>query len=298
LRTSPRRASPAWATCQGALRVPQITVAFWVIKGLSTAMGESTSDYLVHAMAPQLAVLMGFTAFLLALGWQLRARRYLATRYWTAVVMVGVFGTMAADVLHVALGVPYTASTVLYAAGLATVFVSWQRTERTLSIHTIDTTRREGFYWAAVMATFAMGTALGDFTAYTLNLGYFTSAAIFATVLIVPAVGYRWWRWNPVFSFWFAYVMTRPFGASIADGLAKPRAVSGLGWGDGPVVLALGALIVAMVGYLAWTKRDVQPNLPHGRQGPPHSHEGAVPIGHPRRQRSADMARVDSQERR
>lgn len=240
------------------MRVPEITVAFWVIKGLSTAMGESASDFLVHAMAPELAVVLGFAGFTCALFLQFKMGRYFAWTYWLAVVMVGIFGTMAADVLHVRLGVPYSASTVLYAAVLIAVFVGWQRTEKTLSIHSIDTPRREAFYWTAVGATFAMGTALGDFTAYTLHLGYFPSAALFAAIIVVPAVGFRWLRWNAVVSFWFAYVVTRPLGASLADGLAKPKAVSGEGLGNGPVLLVLGALIVALVAYLAITRIDVQ----------------------------------------
>ncbi len=252
-----RHARP-WLTRKGALRVPEITVAFWVIKALSTAMGEATSDYLVHAMAPVLAVLLGFAVFVVALVLQFRVGRYVAWTYWFAVVMVGIFGTMAADVLHVGFGVPYTASTVLYALVLIAVFVAWQRTEKTLSIHSIDTPRREAFYWATVVATFAMGTALGDFTAYTLHLGYFPSAIIFAAVITIPVVGFRWLRWSAVLSFWFAYVITRPFGASIADGLAKPKSSSGLGLGDGPVVLVLGLLIVGMVAYLAMTEADVQ----------------------------------------
>jgi len=246
------------ASQHGALRVPQIIAAFWIVKGLSTAMGESTSDYLVHAMAPELAVLLGFVAFVGALVLQFRAGRYVAWRYWLGVVMVGVFGTMAADVVHVGFGVPYTASTIFYVAVLAAVFALWYRSERTLSIHDIDSPRREGFYWAAVAATFAMGTALGDFTAYTLHLGYGTSAVLFAGVIVVPAFGYRVLRWNPVLSFWFAYIVTRPLGASIADGLAKSKHDGGLGLGDGFVVVVVGALIVAMVAYLAVSKIDVQ----------------------------------------
>jgi uncharacterized membrane-anchored protein len=256
----PLRIQPllTWFARRGALRVPEITAAFWIIKGLSTAMGESTSDYLVHAMAPQLAVVLGFTGFVAALVLQFKMARYVAWTYWFAVVMVGIFGTMAADVLHVGLGVPYTASTALYALLLAAVFFTWQRTERTLSIHTVNSPRREAFYWAAVVTTFAMGTALGDFTAYTLRLGYFTSALLFAGAILIPAFGYQLLRWNPILSFWIAYVLTRPLGASTADGLAKPRSVSGVGLGDGPVVAALGVLIVCMVAYLAHTGIDVQ----------------------------------------
>jgi len=229
-----------------------------VIKGLSTAMGESTSSFLVHAMAPPLAVMLGFAGFVCALILQFRTGRYVAWTYWFAVVMVGIFGTMAADVLHVGLGVPYTASTILYAIVLCVVFVAWQRTEKTLSIHSVDSPRREAFYWATVAATFAMGTALGDFTAYTLHLGFFPSALVFAAIITVPAFGFRFLRWNAILSFWFAYVITRPLGASIADGLAKSRRSSGLGIGDGPVVLVLGTLIFAMVAYLAITKADIQ----------------------------------------
>ena len=241
----------SWLTKVGELRVPEITVSFWVIKALTTAFGESTSDYLVHAIVPQAAVLFGFGAFLVALVVKFRKASYSPWSYWAAVAMVGVFGTMAADVLHVALGVPYTASSALYAIVLGAVFLTWGSTEHTLSIHSIDTPRREGFYWAAVVATFAMGTALGDYTAYDLHLGYFPSAALFAAVITVPALGYRLGRWNAVFSFWAAYVVTRPLGASLADGLGKPRSVSGLGLGNGWVALALGLVIVAMVALVA-----------------------------------------------
>ena len=176
-------------TTPGALRVPEITVYFWVIKALSTALGESTSDYLVHVINPVAAVGLGFVFFAGALILQFSARRYIAWTYWLAVVMVGVFGTMAADVLHVGFGVPYTASSLLYAVVLAAVFIIWGRTEKTLSIHSIDTPRREIFYWLAVVATFAMGTALGDFTATTLHLGYLASGFLFAAVIAIPAIG-------------------------------------------------------------------------------------------------------------
>ncbi|MBF9071946.1 COG4705 family protein [Streptacidiphilus fuscans] len=260
--TSPARharSGTAAAGVQGAaLRVPGIVAAFWIVKGLSTAMGEATSDYLVGAMVPQIAVLIGFVAFLVALVLQFRMRRYWAWTYWFAVAMVGIFGTMAADVMHVALGVPYTLSSALYAVLLFLVFFVWKRTEGTLSIHSIDTPRREAFYWATVVATFAMGTALGDFTAFTLRLGYFTSAGIFAALILIPAAGYRFLNWNPVACFWAAYVITRPLGASLADGFGKPTSTGGLGFGDGPVALVLVAMIVIGVAYLAVTKSDVQ----------------------------------------
>jgi uncharacterized membrane-anchored protein len=247
-----------WLTTPGELRVPEIAAAFWLLKGLSTALGEATSDYLVHAIDPVVAVSLGFVAFVAALLLQFQAGRYLAGRYWFAVAMVGVFGTMCADVLHVRFGVPYSASSLIYATALIAVFVCWQRTENTLSFHSINTARREGFYWAAVCATFAAGTALGDFTAYTLGLGYLTSVLLFAGMITIPAIGYRWFRWNAVLAFWLAYVVTRPLGASVADALGKPKHAGGLGWGDGTVALVCALLMVLIVSYLAVTKADTQ----------------------------------------
>ena len=243
---------------RGAIRVPEITAYFWVIKAMSTAMGESTSDYLVHVMPPVAAVGIGFVAFVAAMSLQFSRRRYVAWSYWLAVVMVGVFGTMAADVLHVGFHVPYVASAALYAAVLAAVFVTWERTEHTLSIHSIDSPRRESFYWAAVVATFATGTAVGDLTATTLHLGYFHSGLIFAALILIPALSYWRVHLDPILAFWTAYVLTRPFGASFADWLGKPQQAAGLGLGAGWVGLGLAMLIVILVSYLTVTHRDVQ----------------------------------------
>ncbi len=238
--------------------MPEITVYFWTIKVLSTAMGEATSDYFVHALGPAPAVVLGFAGFLIALALQFSMRRYVAWTYWLAVVMVGVFGTMAADVLHVGLGVPYVVSSTLYGIVLLTVFVCWQKTEKTLSIHSIDTARREAFYWAAVVATFALGTAVGDMTATTFHLGYLNSGLLFTGLIAVPAIGYWRFHWNAIFSFWFAYVVTRPLGASFADWMGKPQLVGGLGWGSGKVALVLTLAIFLLVAYLAVTRADVQ----------------------------------------
>lgn len=265
-----RGPAPSVFTVRGALRVPEITAYFWIIKALSTALGESTSDYLVHAINPVVAVGVGFVGFVAALWLQLSVRRYLASAYWLAVVMVGVFGTMAADVLHVGFHVPYIASSIFYAIALAAVFFSWYLTERTLSIHAVDTLRRELFYWAAVVATFAMGTAVGDLTAVTFKLGYDRSILLFAVMIAIPAIGFRWLRWNAVFAFWFAYVVTRPLGASVADWIGKPKFVGGLGVGDGPVSLTLSLAIACLVAYLAVTRKDVQGRRP-GRHQARHS---------------------------
>lgn len=244
-----------------ALRVPQITVFFWIIKGLSTALGESTSDYLVHAMAPVLAVALGFVGFAVAMALQFSRRRYVAWAYWFAVVMVGVFGTMAADVLHVGFGVPYWASSLLCAVGLVAIFCTWEKLEQTLSIHSIDSPRREFFYWATVIATFALGTAVGDLAALTLNLGYLVSAGLFAGAIAVVGIAFRRGL-NPVAAFWAAYVMTRPLGASLADWAGKPATAGGLGLGAAPVAGALALLTAILVAYLTLSHRDVQPSGP------------------------------------
>jgi uncharacterized membrane-anchored protein len=234
-----------------ALRVPLVTASFWVIKGLSTALGESTSDWAVHAMPPVAAVLIGFVCFLAALGIQFSMGRYVPWAYWLTVVMVGIFGTMAADVLHVAFHVPYAASAVLYGLTLAAVFVSWYRVEGTLSVHDIDTPRREAFYWATVVSTFALGTAVGDLTANTLDLGYLRSALLYAAIIVVIAVAFRCRLLGPTVAFWAAYVMTRPLGASLADWLGKSTADGGLGVGAGVTSLVLAALIAISVAAIS-----------------------------------------------
>lgn len=238
-------------------KVPEVTAYFWIAKALTTGMGESTSDFLVHKLVPEFAVVLGGTGLVIALWLQFAASRYVAWRYWLAVAMVGVFGTMAADVLHVGLGVPYVASTVFYAVVLAAVFRVWYRSERTLSIHSITSRRRELFYWAAVLATFALGTAAGDLTAVTFGLGYAASAVLFAAAIMVPAIGY--WRisMNSILAFWAAYVLTRPLGASVADWLAVTHRRGGLDLGTGWVSLALAAMIAAIVAYLTVSLRDI-----------------------------------------
>ncbi|MBS1879311.1 MAG: hypothetical protein JST31_07355 [Actinobacteria bacterium] len=238
----------------GFSKVPEVTAFFWIVKALTTAMGESTSDYLVHAMVPEVAVVIGFIAFCAALYIQFAKDRYVPWAYWLAVAMVGVFGTMAADVLHVGLGVPYIASTIFFAIALFFVFRTWYRVEGTLSIHSITTPRRELFYWSAVLATFALGTAAGDLTAISLGLGYFGSIVLFAAVIAIPALGYFRYRMNAIVAFWFAYVVTRPLGASVADWLAKTD--GGLGFGPGTVSLVFAAMIAAFVYYLSRSGRD------------------------------------------
>lgn len=241
-----------------AAKVPEITALFWLVKVLTTGMGEAASDYLAALSIP-LAAVVGLSGFVVAMWVQLRTRRYQAWAYWFAVAMVAVFGTMAADALHVVLHIPYTVTTAGYAVALVAVLVVWHRTEGTLSIHSITTRRRELFYWTTVLVTFALGTAAGDFAAFTLHLGYLSSGLLFGAVMLVPLVG--WWRFrlDPIVAFWFAYVMTRPLGASFADWFGKPATKgAGLGLGDDVVALASAAVIVALVAYLARTRHGVQ----------------------------------------
>ncbi len=239
-------------------KVPKITVYFWIIKILTTALGEAVSDYLVHHDNPYAAVVGGFVVFVVALAIQFAVRTYVPWVYWLAVAMVAVFGTMAADVLHVEFGVPYIASTILFAIALVVVFTAWYRSERTLSIHSISTRRRESFYWAAVLATFAMGTAAGDLAAYTAHLGFLSAGVLFAVLFALPAIAYRFFSLNGILAFWLAYVMTRPLGASFADWTGKARTAHGLGIGDGPVALVLALCIIALVGYLTVSDADSQ----------------------------------------
>jgi uncharacterized membrane-anchored protein len=237
-------------------KVPRITALFWVTKLLTTAMGEATSDYLVNRFNPVIPVALAGLALIAVLVVQFRSPRYVPWIYWLTVAMVAVTGTMAADVLHKQFGVPYAVSTTFFAIVLAVVFVAWDRVEHSLSIHTITTPRREAFYWATVMATFALGTAAGDLVATTFTLGFFAATLVFIGLILIPAVGYFRFHMNEVLAFWFAYVVTRPIGASLADWTGKSKELSGLGWGDGPVALVLTAAIVIMVGYLTVSGRD------------------------------------------
>ena len=237
-----------------ARKVPEITIYFWIIKLLSTAMGESTSDYLVFHINPYVAVAIGGIGLILSLILQFWVNRYTAWIYWLTVVMIAIFGTMAADVLHVVLGIPYLVTTVFFSVLLVVVFLAWRKTEKTLSIHSINTRRREIFYWLTVMTTFALGTAAGDLTAATLGLGYLFSGILFALLFIIPILGYWKFGWNEIFTFWFAYVITRPLGASFADWFGKPI-LGGLGLGDEIVSIVLTIMIIVFVVYLTISPR-------------------------------------------
>jgi uncharacterized membrane-anchored protein len=249
-----------------ATKVPQITVSFWIAKIASTGMGESLADYGYARYGTFVdgafgAVLIG------ALILQFRTRRYNTWIYWLAVSAVAVTGTMAADGLHVVVGLPYTVTTALYAVILAVIFVAWYTTEGTLSIHSITTVRREAFYWATVMATFALGTALGDLTAFTMKIGFFSSAILFLVLICIPLVAHWKLRMNSVLAFWFAYTITRPLGASVSDWMGVSHRLGGLGLGRATTALILVVPILIAVAYMAISHVDID-RSPRGPAGP------------------------------
>jgi uncharacterized membrane-anchored protein len=239
-----------------AAKVPEITALFWLVKLLTTAGGEATSDFL-----GQFNVVVGAAVeigvFAVALWWQFRTRRYFAPAYWSLAFAIAIFGTGVSDTLHLVVGVPYAGTTALWAIVLGVVFWQWNRSEGTLSIHSVTTRRREGYYWATVFATFALGTALGDFTATALNMGYLASGITFGVVILVPLVAWRLGL-NSVLTFWFGYVLTRPLGASFADYVSKPRDISGIDFGDGATAGAAIIAVAVLVGYLTWARNDIQ----------------------------------------
>jgi uncharacterized membrane-anchored protein len=239
-------------------KVPEMTVYFWITKVLTTGMGEVFSDYLAKHMNPIIAGALAAIGLITSLILQFSVRRYVAWIYWLVVVMVSIFGTMAADVVHVILGVPYVVSTLFFAAALTAIFVIWYKNEKTLSIHSIYTRRREVFYWMTVLGTFALGTASGDMTASTMHLGYFSSGVLFLVLLAIPALGYWLFGLNEILAFWFAYIMTRPVGASFSDWASASHTRGGLGIGEGPVSLCLTIIIVILVGYLTITRKDIK----------------------------------------
>ncbi|HKD89039.1 MAG TPA: hypothetical protein VKB62_10950 [Streptosporangiaceae bacterium] len=247
-------AQRAWVL---ATKVPQITVSFWIAKVASTGMGEALADFGFARYGTFADGAFGAVLLIVAMVLQFRTRQYRTWIYWLAVVAVSVTGTMAADGLHIVVGLPYTVTTVLYAVILAVIFVAWYASEGTLSIHSITSVRREVFYWATVMATFALGTALGDLTAFTLKIGFFSSAVLFLVLIAIPLVAHWKLGMNSVLAFWFAYTITRPLGASVADWLGVPHRLGGLGWGRGNVALILTVPILIAVAYMAITHVDL-----------------------------------------
>jgi len=243
----------AW---QVLTKVPKLTVYFWIIKIITTALGEATSDYLVNTISPYIAVGLGLILLVIMFTWQLTIKKYTPAIYWLTALAVSIAGTMGADVVHVGFGIPYAISTAFYMLALAAAFTFWYRSEKTLSIHSIYTKKRESFYWLVVLLTFALGTAAGDLIAFTLNLGFLLSGILFTTIFAVPCLLYWKFKLNPIVTFWFAYIFTRPVGASFADWFGKPVSIGGLGYGDIAVCAFLITLFVIFVTYVSITRTD------------------------------------------
>jgi uncharacterized membrane-anchored protein len=230
-------------------KVPEITPWFWATKILMTATGEAISDAMNQQLGPAIAVPLMIILMVVTLRWQFHQDRYRTLPYWSVVGAVAVFGTSAADGFHVGLGWAYTVTSGMYAVILAAVFIYWYRSEGTLSIHSIFTRSRERIYWVTVLATFALGTAAGDLTATVLHLDYLPSFLLFGAIILIPLVLYRR-AVNAVFTFWFAYTITRPFGASWADYSDMPINQAGLNLGQIPTAIYLGLISLALIALM------------------------------------------------
>jgi uncharacterized membrane-anchored protein len=239
-------------------KVPEVTVYFWFIKVLCTTVGETAADYLNDNLGMGLTkttYIMG-TLLIASLIFQFKLKKYVPGIYWLTVVLISVVGTLITDNLTDNLNVPLQTTTVIFAVALAATFMAWYASERTLSIHSIFTIRREAFYWLTILFTFALGTAAGDLTAEKLNVGYWRSALLFAAVIAVVAFAHKALGLNAVLSFWIAYVLTRPLGASIGDYLSQATADGGLGLGPNKTSFIFLAAILGLVVFLTVSKRD------------------------------------------
>ena len=240
-------------------KVPEVTIFFWIIKIMATTVGETAADFInvnLHLGLTNTSLIMG-GLLAAALVVQIGLKRYVPSVYWIAVVLLSIFGTLITDNLLDNFGVPLTTTTALFGAALIATFVGWHVSEKTLSIHTIVTTRRELFYWTAILFTFALGTAAGDLVAEGFKLGYALSALIFAGIIAAIALAHRYLKLDAVWAFWTAYVLTRPFGASCGDLLSQAKSAGGLGLGTvGTSAIFLTTILVLVV-YLTVSKRDV-----------------------------------------
>ena len=241
-------------------RVPKVTVDFWLIKLMAVTVGETAADYLsVHlglGLSATSLIMIGFLFAALLL--QFAQRKYIPLPYWVAVVMISVVGTLISDNLADNLGVPLETSSIVFAAMLIATFAVWYARERTLSIHTIYTTRREAFYWLTVLFTFALGTSAGDLAAEGLGLGYLQAGLAYAAVIAVIAIAYYGFRLNSILAFWLAYILTRPMGASFGDYFAQSHSDGGLGLGTTITSLVFLGCIAAIIVYMSVTKEGLE----------------------------------------
>lgn len=247
------------STRQMLNKVPQITLYFWIIKVLCTTVGETAADFLnenLHLGLTGTSLIMG-ALLIIILFFQFRSRKYIPGIYWLAVVFISVVGTLITDNLTDNLGVSLTTTTIIFAIALTLSFSIWYASEKTLSIHKINTVRREAFYWLAILFTFALGTAAGDLLAESLKVGYLLSLLIFAALIVVTYMAYRIFHLNTVTAFWIAYILTRPLGASLGDYLSQDPADGGLGLSILLINTVFLLAILAIVIYLSRSKKDV-----------------------------------------
>ena len=232
-------------------KVPEVTLSFWIIKIMATTVGETAADFLNTHLKLGLSntsLLMG-GLLIVALAWQLRTRKYIPWIYWVTVVLISIVGTLITDNIIDHFGVPLHLTTTIFGAALAATFAIWYANERTLSIHSIVTTKRELFYWAAILFTFALGTAAGDYLAETLKLGYLYSTLVFGAGIAAVTLAYYAFKQNAILAFWVAYILTRPFGASFGDLLSQPSSNGGLGLGT---VRTSGLFLVVIFGLIVY----------------------------------------------
>ena len=240
-------------------KVPEITLFFWIIKVLCTTVGETGADFLNETLNLGLdgVTLIIGAILVVALGFQFKAKKYIPGIYWLTVVLISIVGTLITDNLTDNLGVSLETTTIIFTILLAAIFAVWYKTEKTLSIHSIKTTRREAFYWLAVLFTFALGTAAGDLLAETMDIGYLLSAIVFGVLIASVAIGRFGFKINAILAFWIAYILTRPLGASIGDYLSQDLDNGGLGLGTVTTSIIFLATILVTVIYLTITKKDV-----------------------------------------
>ncbi|MDL2399637.1 COG4705 family protein [Rhizobium mayense] len=233
-------------------RVPEVTIDFWLIKLMAVTMGETAADYLAVNLGLGLTVtsLLMTAVLIVTLVLQFAQKRYVPPFYWAAVVLISIVGTLVSDNLVDNFGVALQTTAIAFMITLAVTFAVWYAAERTLSIHTIFTTRRETFYWLAILFTFALGTAVGDLVAEVFALGYLTTGILFGGIIAVIAIAYYVFKLNAILAFWFAYILTRPLGASFGDLLSQPQEYGGLGFGTTVTSLLFLAVIVCLVIYM------------------------------------------------
>lgn len=239
-------------------KVPEVTFYFWIIKVLCTTVGETAADFLNTNLGLGLtgtSLIMG-ALLIVVLIFQFRKNKYNLSIYWLAVVLLSIVGTLITDNLTDNLGISLVTTTIIFSIALAITFLAWYLKEKTLSIHSIITTRRESFYWLAILFTFALGTASGDLIAERFDVGYFWSLIIFAGAIALVYLAHKKFKLNAILSFWIAYILTRPLGASIGDYLSQARSDGGLGLGTTITSLIFLLAILGLVIYLARTKKD------------------------------------------